>query len=261
MTKIGLIGFGSIGREVYKRLCDDPAFSFCILTRSPITDLPDSVTQTRELAAFLRNAPDLVVECAGHHAVQNYATKILGTGTPLLIASLGALADADLAEQIDTAAKTGNTHVIYPSGAIGGLDVLRAVAAEGQTGVKYTGTKPPDAWTGSAAEGLTDLSQLQSAETFFTGTARAAATLFPKNANVVAALALATGDFDGLQVELVADPDTTRNTHGYSVTTSACKFTFEITNAPSPNNPRTSLTTVLSIVESIRNFANMTSKE
>lgn len=261
--RIGLIGFGSIGREVYRRICDDPELSFYVLTRSSIPDLPDAVTQLHELEPLIAEAPDLVVECAGHAAVQQYAPSILGAGIPMLIASLGALADADLSARIRAAADTGRSRLIFPSGAIGGLDVLRALAADSRPKVRYIGTKPPRAWEGSAAEKLTNLSRLQYPSTFFSGTGREAAKLFPKNANVVAALALAGAGFDELQVTLVADPRTTENTHRYHVTAPACQYDFEISNEPTPNNPRTSLTTVLSIVHNIRSFAytNSASKD
>ncbi|SEQ83475.1 aspartate dehydrogenase [Loktanella sp. DSM 29012] len=255
--KIGLIGFGSIGREVHARLSQEPEFSFCALTRSAIVDAPKNLRQFHDRDPFLATAPDLVVECAGHSAVVDHAEALLLSGCPLLIASLGSLADAALSARLTAAAKTAGARLIYPSGAIGALDVLRAVAAEGSVEVRYTGTKPPSAWVGSPAENLCDLSALTQPCKFFSGTAREAAKGFPKNANVVAALALAGPGFDAVQVDLVADPASRGNTHSYMVTSAACVYDFRIENAPSPSNPRTSLTTILSIVESIRAFSHI----
>ena len=255
---IGLIGFGSIGREVHERLSDDRSFSFCAMTRSPIAALPAGLAQVRDYAALLATKPDLVVECAGHSAVKAHAEATLAARTPILIASLGALADAELFKALQAQATASQTKMIFPSGAIGGLDVLRAVAAEGAVEVTYTGTKPPKSWMGSPAEDLVDLSSLNTATTFFSGTGRQAASDFPKNANVVAALALAGAGFDEMRVELIADPAALANTHSYSVTSQACDYSFSIANAPTPGNPRTSLTTVLSIVQDIRTFASVT---
>lgn len=253
---IGLIGFGSIGKEVHARLAKDRAFSFSVLRRSPVQDAPSGLTQVDSLEHLLADSPDIVVECAGHQVIRDYAAKVLNAGTPMLIASIGALADADLERKIMSAATANGARVILPSGAIGGLDVLRAVAAGGDVEVHYEGVKPPAAWKGSPADDLIDLDSLTSAHTFYRGTGRETALRFPKNANVVAALALAGAGFDTMQATLTADPDAPGNTHSYKVVSPACSYEMRIENAPSAGNSRTSLLTVLSIVQEIRHFAD-----
>ena len=252
---IGLIGFGSIGRGVRDRLAALDDLSFATLTRRPVADPPDSLIQVHDLEALLETRPALIVECAGHAAVRDHGAAVLRAGIPLIVASLGALAEDVLADSLRDAARTPGARLIFPSGAIGGLDILRAAALSGEVQVRYSGTKPPAAWAGSPADGLIQLDGLTSATTFFSGTARDAARQFPGNANVVAALALAASGFDGVQVDLVADPHAAGNTHHYSVTCPACRFAFTITSVPSPENPRTSLTTVLSIVDEVRRLA------
>lgn len=254
--RIGLIGFGSIGRALHARLQSDPALSFVALTRSEIADLPQGLIRVATEEALLDAAPDLIVECAGHRAVQDHGAAILRAGAPLIIASLGALADPDLSAELENAAATPGARLIYPSGAIGGLDLLRAVTAEGPADITYEGRKPPAAWKGSPAEDLAALDRLTRAEVFFRGTAREAARAFPKNANVVAALALAGGGFDAVQVALIADPDAFGNTHSYKVDAPLCRYEMTIENAPSAVNARTSLTTVLSLVGEVRAFVD-----
>ena len=253
--RIGLIGFGSIGSELFTRLNNTAGYEFCALTRSPISDAPTTLHQVRTHQDLLAFAPDLIVECAGHAAVRAYGVPSLAAGIPLLVASLGALADPALEAALSTAAETNGARLIYPSGAIGGLDLLRAVAGNGPTRVTYQGVKPPAAWKGSPAEDMVALDDLTDSTTFFTGNGREAALTFPKNANVVAALALAGPGFDALNVTLTADPLAEANMHSYSVCSDACSYEMSIKGAASSGNARTSLTTVLSIAAEIRAFA------
>lgn len=252
--RLGLIGFGSIGRELHKLLSAQADYNFFVLSRSALRDAPDKIQQVRTVDALLQSKPDLVIECAGHAAVRAYAGHVLDAGVSLMIASVGALADTELADEIFAAAHNSGSQLILPSGAIGGLDLLRAVAANGLTQVHYTGSKPPAAWNGSPAEKHYALEDLANRTVIFKGSGRKAALAFPKNANVVAALALACGSFDAIDVELVADPSAMANTHRYRVTSSTCSFEMTIENQPSTGNASTSMTTVLSMLQEIKAF-------
>lgn len=251
---LGLIGFGSIGRELFGRLAPD-GHEVTALTRSPIAGAPAGLTRAASCAELIAARPQLVVECAGHGAVRAHAAQVLGAGIPLVIASLGALADPALEEALRAAARTPGARLIYPSGAIGGLDLLRALAPGGGLQLAYRGIKPPAAWKGSPAEERIALDGLQDATEFFRGTGREAALAFPKNANVVAALALAGARFDTMSVTLTADPAAPGNIHSYSVTSPLCSYEMSIQNAPSSGNARSSMTTVLSIEQEVRAFA------
>lgn len=253
--RLGLIGFGSIGSELHKLLSAQADCSFCILSRSVSHDAADEVQQVRTIESLIQFEPDLIVECAGHAAVRAYAEKVLDARIPLLVASVGALADSELADDIFSCARVSGTRLILPSGAIGGLDLLRTVAANGLTHVHYIGSKPPAAWKGSPAEKQFSLDDLVKRTVIFKGSGRKAALAFPKNANVVAALALASGSFDAINVELVADPSAQGNTHHYRVGSSICSFEMTIENLPSAGNASTSMTTVLSILQEIRAFS------
>ena len=258
---LGLIGYGNIATGLIAYLEDSRVSRITILVR-PGSDAQDRHASThREKAPPVRFVdsvddliaaqPDLVVECAGHGAVAAYGPAILGAGHDLVIASLGALADAQLHARIETSAEAGQARMILPSGAIGGLDLLRAIARAGRVDVTYRGIKPPRAWKGSPAETVVDLDRLAEPATFFSGTGRQAALTYPKNANVVAALALAGAGFDDMRVELVADPAAASNQHTYSVASPVCSYSMAIEAQGSAGNARTSVTTVLSILQEI----------
>jgi aspartate dehydrogenase len=263
--RLGLIGFGNIATTLVGLLPASPVTQVTALVR------PGSEERFREAAkgdlaigtvdfvssleVLLAAAPELVVECAGHGAVAEHGPAVLAAGVDLITASVGALADDALHEALRTAAADAPARLILPSGAIGGLDILSALAPAGDLQVTYRGTKPPAAWKGSPAEKAIVLDEVAARTRFFSGTAREAARQYPKNANVVAALALAGAGFDRTRVELVADPAATGNSHAYTVVSPICRYDMEITATSSPGNPRTSATTVYSILAEIRRFA------
>ncbi|MEM1431329.1 MAG: aspartate dehydrogenase [Pseudomonadota bacterium] len=198
-------------------------------------------------------APDFAIECAGHEAVDQAIVPLLRDGVDCVIVSVGALADVALEERVDTAARAGGARVILPAGAIGGVDLLAALALGDGASVTYRGIKPPRAWEGTDAETVVDLDTLDEPKAFFKGTAREAARAYPKNANVAATLALAGAGFEETEVALIADPDAPGNVHAFDVRSPAANVHMRIENLPAPENPRTSVSTVYSVLREIRN--------
>lgn len=258
--RLGLIGYGAIAQTLLEMIDDALGVEAVLLLVRPEraatapTWIGDAVPVivVSDAATLLAASPDLVVECAGHAAVADYAPTILEAGVDLIVASVGALAEDELAERLRMAARSGDAQMILPAGAVGGVDALAALQAAGAIEVRYKGAKPPKAWIGSAAEETLDLATLTAPTTFFEGTAREAARRFPKNANVAATLALAGAGFDSTRVELVADPDAAGAIHAFEAITPAGRIEMRIENTPS-RNARTSLSTVLSVLRAIRN--------
>lgn len=245
---LGLIGYGSIARALVGLI--GPGVRVTALVRPGAAGPDGAVTSA---AALIAAKPDLVVECAGHAAVRDHATACLRAGFETVIVSIGALADAALEAEVIAAAEAGQTRAILPAGAIGGVDLLSALRPSGISEVTYTGRKPPLAWTGTPAERVLDLAALTEAAVFFEGSAREAALAYPKNANVAATLALAGIGFDETRVRLVADPGVTQNVHEYRVRSGAADYSIAIAGHPSPENPKTSAATALSVAREVQN--------
>jgi aspartate dehydrogenase len=258
--RLGLIGFGNIGSTLV-RLMDEAGLRPAHLTvlvrpgrEGAVQDvLGGKVTVVTDAAALLADAPDLVVECAGHPAVQAHVPALLRAGVDVVQVSVGAMADEALASELRQAARAGDARLILPPGAVGGVDLLSALSASGTLGVTYHGIKPPMAWAGTPAEQACDLASLTERTVFFRGTSREAAREFPKNANVAATLALAGAGFEATRVELVADPAAPGNIHAYEVRSAMANFRVEIENLPSTGNVKTSVSTVYSVLREIRN--------
>ena len=264
---VAIIGFGAIAQELIAILCAQDGGApgaISILVREG----REKVARTRaqeiiagrcsvevmsDLAGLLAGRPDVLVECAGHGAVQSFGAVVLAAGTDMIVASVGALADAALEAELRAAAAGSGAQLTLPAGAIGGVDVLAAARLAGIADVTYTGRKPPEAWRGTPAEAAIDLGNLAIETVFFEGSAREAASAYPKNANVAATLALAGLGMDATRVRLVADPGAQANSHEFSVRSNAVDFSMTLTAKPSPLNPKTSASTVYSIARAVLN--------
>ncbi len=202
-------------------------------------------------AADLPRDVDHVVDCAGHAALEQHGPAVLRAGFDLTTVSVGALARRELEQELEAAARAGGARLHLVSGAIGGLDALRAARAGKLRRVRYVGRKPPAGWKGSAAESALDLAALQTAATHFTGTARQAALDYPKNANVAAAVALAGLGLDDTEAQLIADPAVTENIHEVQAEGDFGSFTFRIAGQALPGNPRSSALAAMSVVAAL----------
>jgi aspartate dehydrogenase len=265
---LGIVGFGNIGRalvDVLAGAVEGPLDRLTLLVRPRQTAeavaesarvrgrLAGEIDCVADVGALVAARPDLLVECAGHGAVREAALPALAGGIETVVASVGALADAALHGALVEAARTGGARLVLPAGAIGGIDLLRAVGTAGIEAVTYVGRKPPAAWRGTPAEGVLDLGSVAAPTTFFAGDARAAAKAYPKNANVAATLALAGVGFERTRVELIADPGAVGNLHAFEVRSAAARFEVRIEGRASPDNPKTSLATVHSLAREVLN--------
>ncbi|CAN7746486.1 aspartate dehydrogenase [Pseudorhodoferax sp. LjRoot39] len=259
--RIALLGRGAIGLRVEAALRQRlaPGAALAALVRRPVAQGVAGIDFFIDLDALLDWAPDLAVECAGHAVVAQAVPALLRTGADVVIASVGALGDAGLRRTIEAAARAGGARPIVPSGAVGGLDALRAARQAGLRSVRYTGRKPPRAWAGTPAEARCVLADIRQPTVVFEGNAADAARAFPKNANVTAAVALAGAGFERTTVTLVADPDVNANVHELQASGSFGELSLRLANAPLPDNPKTSWLAALSIEAVLRDVLHPSS--
>jgi aspartate dehydrogenase len=255
--QITLVGFGAIGRSVLRRAADMQGVN---ITHVVVPEnhraeaeaaAPSTVTVCSEVPADTR----LVMECAGHSALTQHVLPALERGIECAVLSVGAVSESGMYEQLEAAARKGNTQVHLLSGAIGGVDAMAAARFAGLDEVLYTGRKPPESWRGTPAEAQFDLASLREPTTILEASAREAARLYPKNANVAATIALAGLGLDATRVRLVADPGVTENIHEISVRGAFGEMQVTMRGKPLADNPKTSALTVLSAMRFLCNRA------
>jgi aspartate dehydrogenase len=260
MTAVGLIGCGGIAQDVVAALRASPANGVSIVgalarpgrgseARARLGEI--DIVET--LDALLARKPTLVAEVAGQPAVAEHGDKVLRSGIDLLVISVGALADPALLAKLKSAAQDGGSRILLPAGAIGGIDAIAAMKVAGLNSVRYRSRKPPAAWRGSPAEKVADLGTLKERTVLYRGTAGEAALLYPQNANVAAAVALAGLGFDATEVELVADPDAPGNVHEIEAEGAAGRFAIQLQGKPSRSNPKTSALAAMSVARALLN--------
>lgn len=252
-SAIGLIGFGAIGKAIWHSFGGDSGIIGPVLLRPESKrSVPAPLSRVDDVAALIAARPQLVVECAGHSGLIDHGARVLEAGIPLVVVSVGALADDELHARLDAAAAAGRTRYVTVAGAIGALDALAAAKPAGLSRVQYFGHKPPLAWKGTPAEHAFDLAAITEPTVIFEGSAREAALTYPKNANVTAAVALAGNGFDATRVSLLADPEAGGNMHRIEAEGSFGRLAFEIVNKPLPDNPKTSWLAALSASHAAR---------
>jgi aspartate dehydrogenase len=260
MTSVALIGYGGIAQDTVAalRAAGGGIKTIGALCRpgraaKARAALP-GIDVVESLGELLARKPDIVAEVAGQQAVAEHGPEVLRRGFDLLVISIGALAEPALLHRLKEAAQEGNSRIVLPAGAIGGLDAIAAMRAGGLDTVRYRSRKPPAAWRGSPAEKVADLDKLTTRTVLYRGNAGEAALLYPQNANVAAAVALAGLGFEKTEVELVADPAAPGNVHEIEAEGAAGRFAISLQGKPSRTNPKTSALAALSVARALLNL-------
>lgn len=262
---IGILGCGTIGKEIVTAIDEgevprvtvggvydrDRTDAVAILDDTSLKAENIVVADPLELA----DTCDAVIECAGHGAVNEYAIPILKQDTDFIALSIGALADEELHEDILETAAANDAKFEVPSGALAGVDAIKAATVQDQLDeVVFTTIKPPNGLAGAPhiEQSDIDISAIETKTKVFEGSAREAAPAFPANINVSVALSLAGLGADDTTVEIWADPAKDNNVHVIEATGGMGTLDVSFHTAPHPNNPKTSYIAALSAIASLR---------
>lgn len=258
--RVGLAGLGTVGLEVAKRLIDGiDGLTLAAVSVRDVEKARRSLPQIGDMVALrtldaLAADCDVVVEALPPAHFRDIAISAIDRGRIFMPLSVAQLLDNwELVER----AKAKGTRIVVPSGALLGLDAVRAAAESGITSVKMITRKPPDGLEGAPylVERGISVANLKAPLKVFDGSARDGAKGFPQNVNVAAALSLAGIGPDKTTLEIWADPGVTRNTHRIEVEANAARFAMTIEGVPSAN-PRTGRLVAPSTIAALRGLVS-----
>jgi len=204
--RIGLIGFGFIGAQVFRRLRERPELGIEVAfvhnrDQTKLSEVPSELILA-DLYRMPGRGCDLVVEMAHPDYTRQWGEAILAHADYLPL-SVTALADEALLERLTRQATQAGKRLMIPHGALMGTDNLfesRHMWAE----VEITFYKNPA--NIDFSESAFDPTRIKGETVVYDGPARAIAALFPRNVNTMVTCALATIGLDRCRARLVADP-------------------------------------------------------
>jgi aspartate dehydrogenase len=196
---------------------------------------------------------DLVIEAASPAVVPEIFKAALARRKDIMVMSIGGVLGN---ERLLDSAREKEIKVMLPSGAISGIDALKASAVAGIKSVTITTRKGPGSIKGAPylSEKKIDVDAIKEETVVFEGNALEAIKGFPKNINVSALLSLAGIGPEKTKVRIVVSPDYTRNTHEIEIVSGAGKVFTRTENLPSPSNPKTSYLAALAAITSLRDY-------
>ena len=266
LMTVGIAGLGAVGLTVAKAL--DPAEGqggIAGLRLVAVAELdrakaaaglagfadPPEIVEPEALAALA----DIVVEALPAAAFEGVAVPALTAGRLFVPCSVGAL----LARMhlVKLAVEKG-ARIVVPTGALLGLDAVRACAEGPVESISIETRKPPAGLAGAPylVKHAIDVFAITEPTCVFQGSALDAAAGFPANVNVAAALALAGIGPVRTRVAIWADPGVERNIHTIRVESGAARLTMTVEGVPSETNPRTGKLTALSVIAALRGLVS-----
>ena len=252
---IALIGCGNIGGTIAKSIdalggrmtltavydIDKEVSKQVAASTKPNAKTYDSVEKLLEDESI-----ELVIEAASQEAVQRYGKKILESGKNLMVLSVGAFTDDRLFKEMRSLAEKKKLKIYIPSGAIAGIDGLKAAEMGEIDTVSITTRKNP------VSLGI----KTGKESTLYSGPAREGIKKYPKNVNVAATLSLAGVGFDKTKLTIVADPKVDKNNHVIEFTGNFGTIKISVENHPSKDNPKTSYLAIFSALATLKKITD-----
>ena len=259
VVKAGFVGCGAIGTSLARIIKSDlssemAVVAVCDQDRARAQRLLEIWPKAKiaDLPGVIRSC-DLVIEAASAAVSYEVAQAGLKAGKRVLTMSIGGILGKE--KELSLLAQKTGGRLLLPSGAICGLDGIKALSLVGVTSLTLNTYKAPKALAGAPflKEKNLDLSKIRQETLVFSGPAEEAVKGFPQNINVVALLQIASGI--SVQVKIWARPGLEKNIHMIEIVSPAAHVKIECENVPSPDNPKTSFLAILSAAAVLKNFS------
>jgi aspartate dehydrogenase len=260
-VKIGVVGCGAIGSRIAKSVANELKG---LAKVTALYDIDENKAQAlakicREPKSVKKSLPkllkscDLMVEAVSAPHTDEIIRKALQAKKDVLVMSVGKLIGAK--NLFALAAKNQCTFLI-PSGAIAGLDAIKAASLGSIQHITITSRKPPSGFSNVPyiKEKGINISEINKETVLFEGNVQSAVKYFPQNINVGATLALASQAPNKLTIRIVTSPEYQTNSHEIEAVGDFGKITTRTDNVVCPDNPKTSFLAVLSAIQTLKEY-------
>jgi aspartate dehydrogenase len=258
--KIGLVGCGAIGSSLAKCIVLD--FS----DRARLVGVNDlDIKKAYAVAKICKKSgplilnledlikrSDLIIEATQTAAAFGIAKKVIEASCDIMVMSVGGILKHY--RELAALAQKKGARLFIPSGAISGIDGLKAASCGKIKKVTLITTKPKKAFSGVAyvAKKNIRLDDSKGDVVLFEGNASAAIKAFPQNVNVSATLSLGGIGPEKTRVRVIASDKISRNIHQIEIESDSGKIICRTENVIHPDNPKTSYLAALSAVATLR---------
>jgi len=254
---IGIVGCGAIGSSLAK-IVKKRFFlqaRICALYDKDIQkakDLSGVISKNKNLALnSLKEiilSSELIIEAASSCDSWKITKNTLLLGRSIMVMSVGGVASH--IQEARKLAKRYKAKIYIPSGAISGIDALKAAKIGGIKKVVLTTIKNPRAFQGVkfVEDKKLELNKIKKDTVLFFGKAKEAVKYFPQNINVAAVLSIAGTGADKTYVKIIVSPKTAKNIHEINFESNSGRVFTRTENLLHPDNPKTSYQAVLSAV-------------
>ena len=260
-VRVGILGCGAIGSRIARSIkseCDGKAFVSALFDINPAKS--ENLQKTlsfkntvKKSYQDLLNASDLIVEAVNAPDTRQLIRQALLAKKDVLIMSVGKFIDGD---SILKLAQKQGVRVLIPSGAIAGIDAIKAAALGKIASITLTTRKPTYGFTDNAfvQARRINLSQIKKETILFEGNVKEAVKCFPQNINVASTIALASGAKDKLRIRISTSPAFKVNSHEIEVIGAFGRLVTKTENVVCSDNPKTSILAVLSAVVTLKQY-------
>ena len=259
--KVGILGCGAIGSRMALAIKDELKDSAVVAGVFDIQDgraekLAKNFSRGRIIKHSIEElikSCDLMVEAVNAKDTQKLIKQALSAKKDVLVMSVGKLLGA---KDIFQTASKNRCSLLVPSGAIAGLDAIKAASQRKISKITLTTRKPTFGFTQN--EYITkqniDLTKIKSETVLFDGNVKTAVQHFPQNINVAAAIALASLAEDKMRIRIITSPEYKINSHEIEVTGDFGRLVTRTENEVCPDNPKTSYLAVLSAIQTLKQY-------
>lgn len=260
-VKVGIIGCGAIGSRMATAIVRDFQKDCRISGLYDIDgervnklakDLDLKNVKKRSIDSII-SASDCIVEAVNSDHTLDIIERIIRAKKSVLAMSVGKLLGA---AKLFNLAKKNKCYILLPSGAIAGVDAIKAASLVKTNRITLTTRKPLSGFQGNDyldKKGIR-LEDITKETVIFEGKVHEAVKHFPRNINVAATIALACQDPDKLHIRIVVSPEYTHNTHEIELDGDFGRIHTKTENVVCPDNPKTSYMAVLSGLQTLKQY-------